>query len=67
MSERYIYWVEPLIDWAEPLICAQQALKAAQDEFALGRHVQARVKLWECLQAINEASDASLNISPALE
>lgn len=53
------------LDWAEPLIRAEQALKAAQDALAAGNHVKGRAELWIVLRAINEASDASLDISPA--
>lgn len=53
------------LDWSEPLIRAQAALKAAQEELASGRHIQGRAKLWEVLRAVNEASNASLDISPA--
>ena len=53
------------IDWAEPLIRAQQALRKAQDALALGRHEEGRAQLWIVLRAINEASNASLDISPA--
>jgi hypothetical protein len=52
-------------DWSEPLIRAQAALKAAQEHLASGRHVEGRAELWVVLRAINEASNASLDTSPA--
>lgn len=52
-------------DWSEPLIRAEKALKAAQDSLAANDHVNGRKHLWEVLRAINEASNASLDIAPA--
>lgn len=51
-------------DFAEPLVRAAIALKAAQNELLLGHHAAGRAKLWEVIRAINEASNASLDVSP---
>ena len=56
---------KPALDWAEPLIRAESALKAAQEHLASGRHVEGRKQLWIARRALNEAENASLDISPA--
>lgn len=53
------------LDWSEPLIRARKTLDAAEKELALNHHVQGRMELWICRRALNEAENASLDISPA--
>ena len=55
----------PRLDWAEPMIRVKAAVTAAEKALALNDHVEGRKQLWIARRALNEAENASLDISPA--